>query len=131
MVLYDDTDWTVQRHGAVGPLAGAQQAVETLFPPLDAAAATADPPQRKPQKLVRKKLVCACGHVSRWEVMREDADVGTLDCDARCAADGRRQQLADAFDRIADAPPSFLQCKAIDWPLKLVLVRVNLFLKPL
>jgi hypothetical protein len=51
-------------------------------------------------------------------------EVGTLDCDDRCAADRRRQQLAEAFDKNKNALPSFLQCEVIDWPVELVVVHM-------
>jgi hypothetical protein len=123
MVIYDHTDGTVERSHPDMTLTQAQQAAETDFPSLDDAAAAVPKWQTsRRQPLVRKRLECACGHISRWEVMGEDSEVYVLQCNAQCAANRRQQQLADAFSKCADAPPSFVRWKDVEWPVQLVLV---------
>lgn len=88
----------------------------------DPAAAQVDPEQRPPP-LVRKQISCPCGRSKRFVVVREGADAGTMECQAVCFAARRQQQLAEAFGRAVDSPPSFVSKRAVEWPVELLVVR--------
>ena len=137
-VLYDDAAGTAQglRAGAVpaaavlGGMQTARAPTEASFPPLAAGAAPAPraaaPPVEAPARpppLVRKQVSCACGLTKRWIVVQASEEPGTLECQAACAAHRRKLQLADAFGRDADSPPSFLSSREVQWSSELVLVR--------
>jgi hypothetical protein len=80
--------------------------------------------------LVRKQAVCGCGVLKQAVVVEEGKEPPVLKCGAKCAAEARRRQLADAFGAEEGAEAAFVTKREVEWSSELVIVRSPLSLIP-